>query len=95
MDVSYVMHLLVERVRVLYVLIVKQREAEATIQRCHFSTLSGEDVPRQSKSEKLQPVVRTERRWRLIGASSPALTVKHTASSVSTLRICAGDAAGR
>jgi hypothetical protein len=54
------MHLFVERVRILYELIVKQRKAEAAIHRCHFSTLCGEDVPRQYKSAKLQPGVRAE-----------------------------------
>ncbi len=60
MDVSYPMHLFVERVRILYELIVKQRKAEAAIHRCHFSTLCGEDLPRQCKSAKLQPGVHAE-----------------------------------
>ena len=60
MDVSYPMHLLVERVRVLYVLIIKKRETDAIIHRCHFSTLSGEDLPRQWRSAKLRPGVRAE-----------------------------------
>ena len=47
MDGSFLMHLLVERVRILYVLIVKQCQAEATIQRCHSSTLIGDYEPRQ------------------------------------------------
>lgn len=54
------MHLLVERVRVLYVLIVKKRKTDATIHRCHFSTLSGEDLLRQCKFAKLRPGVRAE-----------------------------------
>jgi hypothetical protein len=31
MDVPFLMHLLIKRVRVLYVLIVKQRKAEPTV----------------------------------------------------------------
>jgi hypothetical protein len=44
----------------LYVLIVKQREAQSAIHQSHFSTLSVEDVRRQSKSAMLQSVFRVE-----------------------------------
>jgi hypothetical protein len=62
MEVPGLMHLLVERMRVLDVPIVKQRDSEATVQRCHFSTLSGGHKPRQQCSKNLQPGVGTERR---------------------------------
>jgi hypothetical protein len=44
----------------LYVLIVKQREAESAIHQNHCSTLSGEDVRRQLKSAMLQAVICVE-----------------------------------
>jgi hypothetical protein len=86
MDVSDLMHLRVERVRVLYIPVLEQREAEATIHRCHFSTLSCEGQARQLKSTKLQSVACAEQRACLILVGSSASMQRYLDNFVSALR---------